>query len=808
MDLMTLYATITLDTSSYMTGLREAESASDSFDSSGLVNGVKKVGQTVMQIGERLYEVTEDVLGTGAEFDTSFSKVIAVTNATQEQFTDLRNLALELGRTTVFTSTEAADAMYHMGQAGWRAEEIMTGLPAVLNLAAAAGGDFASVSSIVADGLNSFQMEADETAHFANVLAVTAANTNTDIFKMGESFKYVGAVAGAYGLSVDDVAESLGLMANRGIKAGAAGTALRTIIQRLASNTNKAGDVFERYFGVKLFDAEGNMRDFSDVIDEARVAWAGFNDETKATVANKIGGLRGSTAWFALMDSTVDDVNYVRDAINSADEGQGAAVEMAGILLDNLEGDLELLNSAYNNLKILISDEFKEPFRQFIQSITQGIGEVTAAFQEGGLLGVFINISDWIINGITNALTNKDVTGEQAQEFGRALGDFVGRTLSNLIKNAPAIIAGLFDAGLNLAEGLIDGLVQGLTGIGSGTVVGFINDTRDDVQDAINDADMSAFTAESILQYMDDLKTRYGNAATQTEAWQLALEKLKKVYPDINQFIREEGGELSTTNENLMAYIENTKQMTIENAKRAALQGYTDKYVAAVQELGTTEIKRDFAQSMMDSITDQMLALYNEAARNQDANHVDVTDWKAAFGNMESFTFALRQMGVDPEEVKRLQDAYTENQTQYNQLNAKIPQLEQSVELLREEMNIASEALARMSDEANSFSAYTPYGQWANDYYGKHSHAKGLNYVPYDNYPALLHRGEEVLTASQARHRDNSQNTDGLIRSLVDAITLAVRDGMQNVHFDLDGEPITTRVSNNIARNLQAVRFA
>lgn len=209
---------------------------------------LQTVGNKISSVGQKLLPVTGVVTGLGtaavktaADFDSAMSKVAAVSGATGSNFDSLRDKAREMGAKTKFSATEAADAMNYMAMAGWKTEDMLSGIEGVMYLAAASGEDLATTSDIVTDALTAFGLTAADSGHFADVLAAASSNANTNVSMMGETFKYCAPVAGALGFSVEDTAEAIGLMGNAGIKASQAGTSMRSIMTNLTGDVKRQG---------------------------------------------------------------------------------------------------------------------------------------------------------------------------------------------------------------------------------------------------------------------------------------------------------------------------------------------------------------------------------------------------------------------------------------------------------------------------------------------------------------------------------------------------------------------------------------
>ena len=279
---------LTLDYSQFSSNLKtaigEATSLSGKF-SDTLGKGLTTVGNKIAGVGKTMTTGLTVPIGTaaasavkfGAEFDKGMSNVAAVSGATTEEFGKMREAAISWGEKTVYTATEASDALYYMGLAGWGANESIAGLGPVLNLAAAGDLELGRTSDIVTDAMTSMKLAAGElnndgienTIHFTNSLAAAMSNSNTDVDQMGEAFKYVAPLAGALGYDINDLSLALGLMANVGVKGSQAGTGLRQALKSLIAPTDKAQSYMDK-FGVSLYDDTGKAKDMRTFMEELR----------------------------------------------------------------------------------------------------------------------------------------------------------------------------------------------------------------------------------------------------------------------------------------------------------------------------------------------------------------------------------------------------------------------------------------------------------------------------------------------------------------------------------------------------------
>lgn len=348
----------------------------------GIINLLKN---PVFQVGAVLGVSIglKDTIETYKDFEAAMSQVQAISGATGSEVTKLTNKAKEMGATTKFTAEESAEAFNYMAMAGWKTEDMLSGIEGILSLAAASGEDLATTSDIVTDALTAFNMKASDAGRFSDVLAAAASNANTTVSGMGETFKYAGSMAGALGYSIEDVALMTGLMANTGIKATMAGTALNSIFTRLSTNTNGAADAMSD-LGIEFFTSEGNARDLSDVMVELRKATAGMTAEQKSNLANTIAGTQAQKGLLAILNASEEDYNKLADAINNAD---GAAASMSATMMDNLQGSITLLQSAVDGVKI----SFGERLSPYVRSLADWLTDQMPAVEQG-----LDELMDWV----------------------------------------------------------------------------------------------------------------------------------------------------------------------------------------------------------------------------------------------------------------------------------------------------------------------------------------------------------------------------------------------------------------------------
>lgn len=469
-------AYLELDTSKFSKGFKTAYNDLKVFSDKSATAGNKLRGlsSTFDSVGKSLTKtVTVPLVGIGtaavktaAQFDSHMSEVKAISGATGEQFTQLRNKAIEMGAKTKYSASESAQAFKYMAMAGWDTKDMLNGISGVMNLAAASGEDLASVSDIVTDAMTAFGLSADGTTkvikngltvevsnatHFADVLAQASRKSNTNVAMMGETFKYVAPVAGALGYSVEDTAVAIGLMANSGIKATQAGTTLRTLLTNMAKPTDTMQSAMD-YLGISLETTDGKMKSFSEVMQDLRKSFGqckmpmdtfkkklaeiekqhesgeitekkyntavedltkkayGAEGALKANLAASLAGTQGMSGLLAIVNATDEDFQNLTDSINNCD---GVSQDMADTMNDNLNGAVTLLKSAIESALISIGDRFTPVIRKLAENITGLVEKFNGLSDEQkdqivkwGLIVAAIGPSLVVFSSVTKLLAN------------------------------------------------------------------------------------------------------------------------------------------------------------------------------------------------------------------------------------------------------------------------------------------------------------------------------------------------------------------------------------------------------------------
>lgn len=439
-------------------GLKDAAPVFDGMASAGKA-AFEAVATAATIAATAVAAVVAASVSVGASFEAQMSTVQAISGASASDMEKLNDLAKELGASTKYTATEVGQAMEYMAMAGWKTNDMLDGMAGVLSLASASGEDLAITSDIVTDAMTAFGLGADQVEHFADVLAATATNSNTTVSMMGETFTYAASIAGAMGYSIEDVSVAIGLMANSGIKASQAGTALRKILTETTGGATTTSAALGEYV-IQTQNADGSMRELGDTIADLRYAFSQMTEAEKAANAEAIAGKTGMSGLLAIVNASEADYQKLTSAIYDC---QGAAEEMANIRIDNLSGDITIMQSALEGLGIQIYEDINEPLRTGVQWFTELIGKASTKLTESGIIA---NLSAKIPTAVRKI---KELTSAVA-DFSKPFFDVAGWMIDN-----PGVIVGAIAAvGTAIATYKISsGIMSIATALGSLGPVGW-----------------------------------------------------------------------------------------------------------------------------------------------------------------------------------------------------------------------------------------------------------------------------------------------------------------------------------------------
>lgn len=660
-------------------GVQAIEAVGGAIAAAGITEAMKSIADAYMECVE-----------VAGNFGQAMSAVEAIANSNTSEMAALTAEAKELGATTKFTAQQSANAMEYMAMAGWDAREMLNGMDGVINLAAAAGEDLAQVSDIVTDNLSAFGLKASDTAHFADVLAAAAANSNTNISIMGETFKSSSSVAGALGYSVEDVAVMVGLMANNAVKGSRAGTALRNIFNGLLGGVTLTAEAFGE-LDYSAVNSDGSMKGLMETVKDLRGYFDEMTEAERVNNAMAIAGMRGYNGLLAILNATDEDFQSLYASINDC---SGAAERMAKVKLDNLNGDITLANSAMEALQSTIGEQFNPELRELTQLKTELLNG----------LNDFIIENPALAKGVMAGAAALGVMGTAIIGVNAAIKVFKALELATLF-TGPA--------------GVLLGVAAGIAGV-TAAVVGFVEATRDggpavrelteaarELNEAIEEAgatceDTTASTlaaADVANSYIDKLEAMgdMANASDKEQKqYQNTLALLLQVMPELSDCISTTTDEygratytLETTTEALRANTEEWKR----NAKAQAYQEYLNTLMeqyngvmleAAENEIGLTQARYELeaASQKYNAAIERMNELWAEASEEADRQY--------------------REYGVLGDATGYLSQEYYDLQNSLSDLSNEVWEAQSSVEAHEKAIAKDAEAVAAAEAEMNA----------------------------------------------------------------------------------------------------------
>ena len=637
------------------TGAEAFESVGNALVAAGIINGLGQVKDAFVE-----------TVQVAADFEEQMSAVEAIASANRSQMEALSAEAKELGATTIYTAYQSAEGMKYMAMAGWTAEDMLSGMRGMTTLAAAAGEDLGMVSDMVTDNLTAFGLKASDTAHFADVLAQAANRSNTDIAIMGDTFKYSAAVAGALGYSIEDVATMVGLMANNGVKGSRAGTALRNIFNGLLGDITLTSKAFGEV-EYSAINADGTMKGLAETVKDLRYYFSQMTESEQVNNALNIANMRGYNGLLAIVNSTEEDFNSLYDSINNC---EGAAERMAQVKLDNLNGDVTLMNSAMEALQSTIGEQFNPELRELAQLGTEGINWMNQMIQDNPELTKGIMAGAGAFGTMATAIVGASAAVKIFQKLNLA-SLFTG--IPGILLGVAAGIGAVTTVGVALFDHFRDGgpAVRELTEAAR-DLNAAMAESRETMDGAMASAEASAEMAD---MYIDRLE-RMGDTAAMNEEqqreYQITLASLLQVMPSLSKQISSTEDQygrmtytLNTNTDALRANVDAWKESAKEQAYQEYINTMTEKYNAVMTERWENEIalamatdRRTEAQKKLEAVLKQVNFLTEEAGKEENAYNPNVVE------AYEKEIYELRIQASDLEtEIRNLNDDIQAHET-------------------------------------------------------------------------------------------------------------------------------------------------
>lgn len=538
-------------------------------DSSGIEKGLSKLGSitakgmkaaTVAITGTAaaLGGVAAVAIKVGSDFESQMSRVKAISGATGEEFEQLKAQAMQLGADTSFSASQAAEGMENLAAAGFTTSEIMSAMPGLLNLAAASGEDLANSSDIAASTLRGFGLAASDAAHVADVLAANANRTNSSVADTGEAMKYIAPLARAAGLSLEETAAAIGIMANAGVNGSQAGTSLRGALSRLSKPTKDMSEAMDE-LGISFYDSNGKMKSLTEQVGMLRQATEGMTDEQKNNYLVTLYGQEALSGMLALINEGEGSLGELTNAYKNCD---GAAQEAAETMQDNLSGALEQLSGSAETLGLAFYNSVADNLKNAAKTATESINNITDSFNNGGLNEAIQTAGDEFANLAVEAASH-------APEMVDTAVDFIESFASGITSNKGRILGAAGEMAESMASGLAELLPDKLQEP--------VEDAIDAVAESLSDGGLRE-AAETAADTLDNVVDAVGNLADKalpplTKALDFAGENLDLIAASATAaFTAFKGYKVVTSAGKAMKSLTDTVKMLSAAEKANALQ--------------------------------------------------------------------------------------------------------------------------------------------------------------------------------------------------------------------------------------------
>ena len=468
MNVMELFVTLAIKDTAYKQGLKDAEGNASSSTSKigGAFKTVGKVAKTAMAAGSAAAAAfTKTSIDSGMNFDTAMSQVAATMGTTVDKIENVKAKAEEMGRTTKYTATEAAEGMNILAQAGLSADEQISGIGTVLNLASAGAMSLEESASYTAGAVKGFGDSMGNASYYADLMAKGATLANTDVRGLGEAFSGSAATAKNYGQAADSVTLSLLRLAEQNVTGSEASTALNRAMADLYTPTDDASKALNQ-LGVSAYEANGDAKDFNDLVDELNGSLQGMTAEQKNNALATIFTTQGLQAFNKMTASSDATVQKFWKGIQ---DSSGSAAQQAATQLDNLKGDITLLSSATEGLELGFYNTFSGTIRGAIKGVTSEVSGLAEAMESGGISGALSKLAQDAINfsGQLPGLTKiggdliNGLISSVTQNSG-SITTAVGQLLNNLASTISTGLNVFTSVGVNLLTTIASGMTQGI----------------------------------------------------------------------------------------------------------------------------------------------------------------------------------------------------------------------------------------------------------------------------------------------------------------------------------------------------------
>lgn len=665
--------------------MAEAEKAADEFDqtmddtaeSSMSTTEAMQAFSTLLTTGaiakglQKITEAMGDCVETFADFESEMSKVSALSGATGDDLNALTEIAEEMGATTSYTATEAAEALSYMALAGWDTEDMLEGLEPILNLAASSAMDLGEASDIVTDYLTAFGLSASDAADFVDMMAYAQANSNTTTEALGEAYKNCAATMSSLGVSAEDTTAVLMTMANAGVKGGEAGTALNTIMTRLATNTKDCCTELERY-GVEVYDSNGNMKSLSSILDGMSSIWDDLSDSEQANLAKTIAGTNQYSALQTIMqgcsETAEEGGQSFSDYAAALEDCSGTAAAQAETMLDNLSGKMTLFDSAMDAVENTIGSILAPALGNLVDlgtSLLNGINDFLG--ENPGVITAFTGVGTAVVT-LGAALSVLTITHLPA--FKSMLGEIkiaIEGLLTNPVGLAVAAIAALV-AGIATWVSSVNSYVDAATDAGEASIelAESVQESREAFADTKEELETSAANLSGYVDELTELVNKSSRTTTEQERLLYIIDELNEAVPDLNLAYDEETDSINMTTDAVKAMTDAQIAQSEQEENIARYNELLDQQAEIAAELESNEADLNTAYEERDALlaanTDAM-GVHTEALGMSNQQAVELDDTISGLNEgIDELTAQYDANAAELEELEAIVESYGETQ--------------------------------------------------------------------------------------------------------------------------------------------------
>ena len=695
-------------------------------DVSGDLKGiVTAAAGAVTAVGGAAAGAVSKATEVGAGFEKSMSKVQAISGATGEDLAALEQAAKNMGASTSKTASESADALSYMALAGWKTEEMLTGLEPILRASEAGEMDLATCSDLVTDSMSAMGVSVNDLAHYLDVVAAAQSNSNTSMQQLLEAFVECGGSAKNFGLNVEDVSAILGVMANRGIKGTEAGTALNSIFVNMLGSTAKTAAAMDS-LGLSLYDQNGKMKDMTEVLKEMGGALATATDEQRNNLEAMLGGKTQITALQAMVNGLNGEYDALSETLYNCD---GALMNTAKTMQDNLTGKVTEMQSALEGLGIDFYDYLEEPLKSAVQSATREIGNLSESVKNGQLaetiqrlaeqfgkliektakfaadkgIPALINSLDWISQNGDKVVALREGMGAAwaAWKIGtmathvmnlvKAIRDFKVAQEAATAAQIAANQAAMANVYVAVAAAVV-GLTAALAKLGAAQI--------DAAAEALREKNALDDTTKAMLEQQEAIDNRIASYEKECGEIDKKATKERELWEEIQSLVDEEGKQIEQSDRLGDAIDElNTLAGTNIQLIGGQIDGYqglkksVDDVIASMKrQAKLNALQADFEDALIN--VDEVTAQYEEAAAKAD-------EWGKEFNRLNNNINDIKALGgIVPtrleDEFEKANDEYAKAYVQASTLKATMDDYNQIIgtyrTILDEEESVSSDS--------------------------------------------------------------------------------------------------------------------